>query len=189
MTMILAVVLGAAFGFALNRVGATNPNNIINMLRLSDLHLMKTIMFAVGIASILLFGGMALGLIDPGNLSVKASYSGVVVGGVLLGLGFAVAGYCPGTGLAAAATGRLDGLVFVIGGFAGAFAYMLSYAWVEDTGVLADIFGGKSTLAATGNEAYPALLEALPGTGVAVAIAALMLILAALLPRMLRKTA
>ena len=51
--------------------------------------------------AIALFIGMAAGFIDPGHLSVKSSYLGVVLGGAILGLGFGIAGYCPGTGLAA----------------------------------------------------------------------------------------
>jgi uncharacterized membrane protein YedE/YeeE len=73
---------------------------------------MKTILFAIGVSSLLLFIGLALGIFNAEHLSVKATYSGVVIGGALLGIGFAVAGYCPGTGLCAAATGRLDGWVF-----------------------------------------------------------------------------
>ena len=45
--VVLAIILGMFFGFALQRVGATNPQNIINMLRLKDLHLMKAIFFAI----------------------------------------------------------------------------------------------------------------------------------------------
>jgi hypothetical protein len=48
MDIVLAIILGIFFGFALQRVGATNPQNIINMLRLKDLHLMKAIFFAIG---------------------------------------------------------------------------------------------------------------------------------------------
>ncbi|MEA2061106.1 MAG: DUF6691 family protein [Thermodesulfobacteriota bacterium] len=112
MTIILAVVLGIFFGFALQRVGATNPQNIINMLRLKDLHLMKAIFFAIGISSIFLFVLMAVGVINAAHLSVKSSYIGVIIGGALLGLGFAVAGYCPGTSLGALAEGRKDALFF-----------------------------------------------------------------------------
>lgn len=67
-TIILAIILGAAFGFALDRVGATNPGYIIRMLNLSNLHLMKTILTGIGVASILTFGGLLLGLFDVGNL-------------------------------------------------------------------------------------------------------------------------
>ncbi len=71
--IILAIVIGAAFGFALDRVGATNPNLIIGMLRLGRMHLMKTILLGIGTGSVLLFGGLLLGLVDPGHLSVKAA--------------------------------------------------------------------------------------------------------------------
>lgn len=144
--IILAIVLGAAFGFALDRVGATNPNYIINMLNLKDLHLMRTILFAIAIAAALLFGSLLLGLIDPSHFSVKESYLGVIIGGGLLGIGFAVAGFCPGTGLGAAATGRKDALWFIAGGLVGAFIYMLVYPAAKASGLLEPILGGKSTL-------------------------------------------
>jgi len=138
MEILLAILIGAAFGFVLDRVGATNPNYIIRMLNLSNLHLMKTILAGIGVASIFLFGGLLLGLVDPGHLSVKTAYLGVFIGGLLLGLGFAVAGYCPGTGLTALATGRVDALFFVIGGLVGAGAYMLTYAGIAETGLFGE---------------------------------------------------
>ena len=95
MNIILAIILGIFFGFALQRVGANTPQNIINMLRLKDLHLMKAIFFAIGISSTLLFLLLAFGIIDSGHLSVKSSYIGVIVGGAVLGLGFAIAGNAP----------------------------------------------------------------------------------------------
>ena len=47
-TIILAIVIGAAFGAVLDRIGATNPNWIGKMLSLKHLHLMKTILLAIG---------------------------------------------------------------------------------------------------------------------------------------------
>ncbi len=185
MSIVLAVVIGLVFGFALNRVGATNPNLIINMLRLRDLHLMKTILFAIGFSSLVLFLGMAVGVLDAGHLSIKASSLGVVLGGALLGIGFAIAGYCPGTGLAAGATGRRDAWWFVGGGLLGAFAFMLSYPAIKATGVLTDVLGGKSTLAQTGTE-YTALVTTVPGPVVAGGLAILFMGLATILPQRLR---
>ena len=185
-TLILAIVIGAAFGFTLDRVGATNPNLIIGMLRLSNLHLMKTILLAVAVASVLLFGGLLLGLLNPGHLDVKEAYLGVIVGGVLLGIGFAIAGYCPGTGLTAAVTGRKDALWFVVGGLVGAAAYMLTFTLVEGTGLLAPIAGGKSTLGAIVGTAYPALWPGLPGEWLGLGLAVLLGAVAFALPMRLR---
>ncbi|MAN81541.1 MAG: hypothetical protein CMF64_14240 [Magnetovibrio sp.] len=181
-TLILAIVIGGAFGFVLDRIGATNPNLIIGMLRLSNLHLMKTIFLAIGTASVLLYAGLMLGLVDPGHLDVKDAYWGGFIGGVLLGLGFAVSGYCPGTGLAAAATGRWDGVVFVLGGLLGAGAYMATYAWVKSTGVLDHVLGGKATLGTLSGTNYPAVLDGVSGEWVGLALGVAFIAAAAVLP-------
>jgi uncharacterized protein len=186
LNIILALVIGGAFGFVLDRVGATNPNYIIGMLRLDNLHLMKTILLAIGVSSIVMFAGLLAGVIDPGHLSVKAAYLGVFVGGALLGLGFAAAGYCPGTGLAAAATGRLDALFFVVGGLVGAAAYMATFAWVETTGLLDSILGGKSTLGAIAGTDYPALMPGVSGEVIGLVMGAVLIAVAFLLPGRLR---
>lgn len=184
-TIMLAIVIGAAFGFVLDRVGATNPDYIIGMLRLSRLHLMKTILLAIGVSSILMFGGLSLGLIDPGHLDVKTAYAGVFVGGILLGIGFAVAGYCPGTGLAAMATGRKDALFFILGGLLGAGAYMGTYGGVKATGMLDDILGGKTTLGQVAGTDYPALF-AVNGTLIGIVMGIVLVAIAFALPSRLR---
>jgi hypothetical protein len=181
-TIILAIVVGASFGFILDRVGATNPNYVINMLRLSNLHLMKTILFGIGIASVLTFGGITLGLLDVGHLSVKAAYIGVLIGGGMLGIGFAIAGYCPGTSLAAAATGRKDALFFVLGGLVGAGGYMASYSWIASTGVLGKVLGGKATIGAIAGAKYPALFGWLPGEVTGIILGIIIVAIAIALP-------
>ncbi|MEM7775945.1 MAG: YeeE/YedE thiosulfate transporter family protein [Pseudomonadota bacterium] len=180
--LLLAILLGGAFGFTLDRVGATNPDDIIGMLRLSRLRLMKTIFLAIGVASAGLFAGILAGLIDVGHLSVKTSYLGVVIGGMLLGAGFAVAGYCPGTGLTAAATGRWDAFAFILGGFVGAAGYMVTYEWLAASGVLSSVFGGKVTLGTIAGTSYPALFPELAGEIVGLVVAAVLIVVAALLP-------
>ena len=180
-TIILAIVIGGAFGFVLDRVGATNPGYIIRMLNLSNLHLMKTILLAIGVGSVLMFAGLLLGFVDPGNLSVKDAYIGVFVGGLLLGAGFAVAGFCPGTGLTAAATGRMDALVFSIGGLVGAALYMGSYAWVQSTGILEKVAGGKATLGPIEGTDYPALLG-MSGEWIGLVLGVAFIAIAAVLP-------
>lgn len=187
MDILLAIILGTFFGFALNRVGATNPQYIINMLRLTNLHLMKTILLAIGVSSLALFIGLGAGIFEVGHLSIKASYIGVVIGGAILGIGFAIAGYCPGTGLAAWATGRRDARSFVIGGLLGAFVFSLCYSAFENMGWMDDIFGGKATLADTGLEGHTVLLASESGWITAVIIAVIIIGIAAILPDSLRK--
>lgn len=181
MDIILAIILGSLFGFALQRIGATNPQNIINMLRLKDLHLMKAIFFAIGISSTFLFLLMQVGVVDAGNLAVKSSYIGVILGGALLGLGFAAAGYCPGTGLTALADGRKDALFFVAGGLLGALIYTLVYGSIEGSWLFDTIAGGKVMLA-TGAEKYQALLPMIPGPLLAAVIGSVFMIIAWKLP-------
>ena len=127
------------------------------------------------------FAGLLLGFVDPGNLSVKDAYIGVFVGGLLLGAGFAVAGFCPGTGLTAAATGRMDALVFTIGGLVGAALYMGSYAWVQSTGILEKVAGGKATLGPIEGTDYPALLG-MSGEWIGLVLGVAFIAIAAVLP-------
>ena len=174
MEITLAIILGTLFGFVLHRVGATDPNLIIDMLRLRNLHLMKAILLGIAVASALLFVGMAVGVIDPGHLSVKAMYWGVLPGGALLGAGWALSGFCPGTGVAAMGNGRKDAVFFVLGGLVGAGLYMMVFAQVEQTGILTDVLGGKAALAQTPGNAYPAIIAGAPGIVVALVLAAVL---------------
>jgi hypothetical protein len=185
--MILAVALGTSFGVVLDRVGASNPNYVIRMLNLSDLHLMKTILLGIGVASILLFGGLLLGLVDVGHLSIKTAHLGVFVGGLLLGTGFAVSGFCPGTGIVAAATGRKDAVFFLLGGLLGVGAYMMSYSWIRGTGLLEEVFGGKATLGKISNIDLPALFGQLPGEWLGLVGGLVLAVIAVSLPDKIRE--
>lgn len=162
MQILLALIIGALFGFVLDRIGATNPTVLIRMLNLRALGLMKAILLAIGVGSILMFGGQMTGLVDVGHMSVKTAYVGVFIGGLLLGAGWALSGFCPGTGVAAAATGRKDALFFILGGLLGAAAYMITYPSVKATGMLDAIAGGKVTLGTVPGAKYDGLM-AMPG--------------------------
>ena len=184
-SIVLAVVIGAVFGFVLDRVGATNPQYILKMLNLTDMHLAKTILLAIGTSSVLLFGGHLLGVVDIGHMSVKTAHLGVLVGGVIFGVGWALSGYCPGTGVCAAASGRKDALFFVAGGLLGAAAYMLVYADVKASGLLDKIAGGKVTLGTIPGAKYPGLTE-LNGDIVGIVLGLMCIALAFALPDRLR---
>ena len=186
--ILLAILVGGSFGFVLHKVGATNPNKIVGFLRLTDLHLAKVILFAIGFSSLLLFILMALGVVPVSHISVKSSYIGVILGGAIFGIGFGLGGYCPGTTLAALGSGRKDSLFMILGGLVGAWIYVLSYGWLTENmaWIFDEIAGGKIALAQTGNDAYPALIDSIPGVVVAGVVAILFMAGAALLPNKLR---
>jgi uncharacterized protein len=115
--------IGALFGALLYLGGLADPDKIIGTLRLKDFHAMRTIAVFVIVG---MLGTWLLSLGGYANFSVKpAVIWSTLLGGALLGIGFGMTGYCPGTGLACAAAGRIDALVTVIGMFLGALAYIL----------------------------------------------------------------
>lgn len=182
MSVGLAIFFGGLFGFVLQKVGATNSNNIIGMLRLQHFHLMKAIFFAIGISSLGLFTLIGIGALDVGNLSVKSSYIGVIIGGTIFGIGWAMASFCPGTGIAALGTGSKKAIFYVLGGLVGAFIFMLIYGFLENTFLFKEL-GGKITIAQTSK--YASLLE-IPGIVLAGILGLAFVALAFLLPNKTR---
>ncbi|QQL45217.1 DUF6691 family protein [Sulfuriroseicoccus oceanibius] len=182
MDILLALLLGGLFGFVLERAGAANPDKIIGMLTLKDLHLMKAIFSAIGIASLLLFAGVAMGLVEISHLSIKGMYPGVLIGGALLGLGWALGGFCPGTGVVAAGRGRKDALTFILGGLVGAWIFTLQYEGLAEAGWMESWFGGKATLVDTGAKGATPLLEGEWTLVLAMAIGLAMLAIGKVLP-------
>ncbi|WP_136441384.1 DUF6691 family protein [Pacificoceanicola onchidii] len=181
MQIVLAIVIGAAFGAVLDRIGATNPTVISGMLTLRRIRLMKTILLAIGTGSILMFAGQMAGLVDVGHMSVKTAYVGVFIGGLLLGAGWAASGYCPGTGVCAAASGRKDALFFVAGGLLGAAAYMATYPAWKASGLLDGIAGGKVTLGAVPGSKFDGLF-AISGDLLGIVLGAVFVLVAFVLP-------
>ncbi|PIE13302.1 MAG: hypothetical protein CSA68_11830 [Rhodobacterales bacterium] len=181
----LALIIGGIFGAVLDRIGATNPNWIIKMLNLTNLHLMKTILLAIGVGSVLMFGGQMLGLVEVGHMSVKSAYIGVFVGGLLLGFGWAFSGFCPGTGVAAAASGRKDAIFFVLGGLLGAAAYMATYGSIKGTFLMDKIAGGKVTLGTVPGAKYDGI-SSLPGDVLGIVLGVVFIVVAFVLPKQLR---
>ena len=125
MILLLGLVLGTAFGAVLQLSGASSYTKIIGTLRLKDYTIMKLIMTAIGVG---LVGVHVLDALGVAHMKVKDLYlPGIVVAGLIFGVGFAITGYCPGTALAAAAEGKPDAWMTIVGGLFGAltFAFLL----------------------------------------------------------------
>lgn len=178
-TLVIAALLGLAFGAALDRVGASTPNILLHMLALRDLYLAKAILLGIGMASTLMFLGQVIGFVDVGNMSVKATYLGVLIGGVIFGLGWALSGFCPGTGVAGLGNLRKDAVAFVLGGLVGAFGYLLTYPMWKAAGV---VTGDKTTVGTIDGVSAGSLVD-LPGDIVGIVLGVLLIGIAFALPR------
>jgi hypothetical protein len=125
MTILTGFIIGLFFGAFLYLAGLADPDKIVGALRLKDFHALRVIAVFVLVG---MFGTWLLSLFGLANFNVKlAAIWSNLLGGALLGIGFGLIGYCPGTGLACAAAGRLDALVAVIGMFFGALAFIFIY--------------------------------------------------------------
>ena len=121
----VGLILGAIFGASLVLTGLTDPDKIIGSLRLKDFHALRTVIVSVLVATL---GTWLLGLGGAAHLDIKpAAILTVLLGGAFVGIGIGLTGFSPTTGLACAASGRIDALVTVIGMFFGAHVYILIY--------------------------------------------------------------
>ncbi len=126
-----------------------------------------------------------MGWVDVGHMSVKTAYAGVFIGGLLLGFGWALSGYCPGTGVCAATSGRRDAWPFIAGGLLGALAYMLTYSSWKGSGLLDKLAGGKVTLGSVPGAKYEGLTS-IPGDVLGLVLGLGFVFAAFLLPQSVR---
>lgn len=123
-TYVVFGCIGFAFGYTLEMAGFGDSRKLAAQFYFKELTVIKVMFTAIAVALTLLFGAVGLGLLDFSRVWVNPTYLGSgVVGGLIMGVGFIVGGFCPTTSLASASTGRIDGMLFMLGGFVGAFLF------------------------------------------------------------------
>ncbi len=141
--LVLAIVFGFAFGWLLHRGRVTSYDTILNQFRLRDFTVLKVMLTAIVVGGI---GVLALTQLGYAKFHVRdANMLGTIIGAAIFGVGMVLYGYCPGTGLAAIATGSVHALVGALGMLFGAMLYAFSFAWVRDN-ILSVWKLGKVTL-------------------------------------------
>lgn len=129
---LFAVILGMGFGFALESSGFSSSRKIIGTFFGYDFVVVKVFFTAAIVASLGLLYFSYLGLVDFSTLYIQPTFlASAIVGGIIMGIGFAMGGFCPGTSLCATAVGRIDGLVFFGGMFIGIFLFSESFPIFE----------------------------------------------------------
>lgn len=126
--LIIAVGIGILFGFFLERAGFGNANNLISIFYGRDFRVLRVMFTAVitsatGVYLLDLFGILpiySIGILDTYLWSQMA-------GGIILGFGFIIGGYCPGTSVVASVSGKADAIIFIGGLIAGSAIFSISY--------------------------------------------------------------
>ncbi len=130
--LMVALVLGFGFGWFLERAGFGSSCRLCAQFYLYDMTVLKVMFTAIVTAAVGLWLFAALGWLDLSAVYLTpTSLGAALVGGLLLGAGFIIGGYCPGTSVTAAATGSGDGVVFVAGFMAGLLLYALFLPGLE----------------------------------------------------------
>jgi uncharacterized protein len=131
-SLVIAFCIGIGFGFFLERAGFGSARKLVSQFYLNDLAVFK-VMFTAIVTAMLGVTYLAwMGWLDLSLVYLVPTYlMPQVVGGLVLGVGFVVGGYCPGTSVAATATGRVDGFVYALGIFAGMFTFAELFPWLK----------------------------------------------------------
>lgn len=115
-SLFAAIALGAGFGFALERAGLGRARKLVGQFHGRDFTVLKLMFSALVVAMLGVFWLGRFGLLDVDAIHVPETFVWPqVFGAALFGGGLIVAGLCPGTACVAAATGRIDGVLVLLG--------------------------------------------------------------------------
>jgi rhodanese-related sulfurtransferase len=123
-TYLIFGLIGFGFGFTLEMSGFGDSRKLAGQFYFTEMTVLKVMFTAIVTAMVLLFATVGLGFLDFSQVWVNPTYiASGIVGGLIMGVGFIVGGFCPTTSLASASTGKIDGMFFMFGGFVGAFFF------------------------------------------------------------------
>jgi hypothetical protein len=130
--LLIAFLIGTGFGFALEQGGFSSSRKLAGMFYGYDTTVLKVFFTAAIVALVGSQFLSYLGLLNMNLVFVNEYYiTAAIVGGVIMGAGFIMAGFCPGTGISALAIGKIDALFYLLGGLTGAFLFAETYPLIQ----------------------------------------------------------
>ncbi|MCX6236133.1 MAG: YeeE/YedE thiosulfate transporter family protein [Bacteroidia bacterium] len=140
--LIIALIAGIGFGFVLEQAGFSSTKKLVGLFYGYDFTVLK-VFFTAGVTAmigVLLLGHW--GLLDLSLIYINPTFLwSALLGGAIMGVGFIIGGFCPGTGICAAAIGKLDGMAFVFGSGLGVLAFAEGYPMLKNI-YLSEAWGG-----------------------------------------------
>lgn len=125
---LLAFIIGIGFGFVLESAGFSSSRKLAGVFYGYDTVVLKVfftgaITAATGLLLLSLFGWIDLSLVWINETFLTSA----ILGGIIMGLGFIMGGFCPGTSVCAASIGKIDAMVFIGGLFIGIIVFIEGY--------------------------------------------------------------
>lgn len=130
---VIALLIGLAFGYILEASGFSSSRKLMGVFYGYDFVVIRVFITAVSVAMISLLYLDYLNILDFSLLYVLPTYlNAQIVGSIIMGFGFLMGGFCPGTSLTAFAIGKIDGIVFTLGIWLGIFGFSEAFPYIED---------------------------------------------------------
>ncbi len=130
--LVVSLLVGFGFGFALERAGFGSSKRLAGIFYLRDMTVLRVMFTAMITAMLGLQLALLLGVITLDQIYfLPTVYGAQIVGGLLFGVGFALGGWCPGTAAVGLASGRLDALIFLLGAALGSVLFNELYSLLE----------------------------------------------------------
>ncbi|OGU59025.1 MAG: sulfurtransferase [Ignavibacteria bacterium GWF2_33_9] len=133
MSLVMALLIGFGFGFSLERAGFGSAKKLTDQFYFKDFAVLKVMFTAIITAMTGLFFLSWMGMINYSQVFVgKTFMMPQVLGGLILGMGFVIGGYCPGTSVVAVVSGKYDAVTFLLGVTFGIFVFGQAFPMLED---------------------------------------------------------
>jgi len=121
---LVTLLIGVGFGASLEFSGFGDSRKLAGQFYLRDMTVFKVMFTAIIVAMTLVFTFSSLHLINFDKVFVDETYLlPGTIGGFIMGLGFIIGGFCPGTSIVAASTLKIDAIFFLLGGVVGSFFF------------------------------------------------------------------
>jgi hypothetical protein len=124
----IGLLSGIVFGFVIQRIGATNPHRMARAHLMLEPDIPMFMLLAVLFSAWGLWGLEAVGAAS--TMVLPVSVVATLVAAILFGVGWGLAGYCPGTCWAAVGEGRMDAVFALLGGLCGTALFAHFHEWV-----------------------------------------------------------
>lgn len=132
LNFIVALVIGIFFGAILEQAGFSTSKKLVGLFYGYDFTVLRVFFTAGIVAMIGVMGLEHYGFIDISLVYVNPTFLwSAIIGGLIMGLGFVVGGFCPGTSVCAAAIGKIDAMIFLVGAFFGVLIFAEGYPLFE----------------------------------------------------------